>query len=174
MMSRTPRSPSQADNATAPVHRLSTITAGQIEVSRNGELDPEGYNFPYPFGLLFRLGLYARYREVGQRFVPDYEAFDATMQRLRALSRPEAHVYLGMIGVLPAHRRQGIATTLIEDGHAWADDLGLPVALDTDTEENVAFYTRRGYEVIARARLPDSHRELVAMRRRPPGDRLHD
>ena len=79
-----------------------------------------------------------------------------------------------MIGVLPVHRRQGIATTLMEAGHAWADDLGLPVALDTETEENVAFYARRGYEVTARERSPDSGRELVAMRRRPPGVWLHD
>lgn len=98
------------------------------------------------------------------------ERYEATMQRLRALARPDAHVYLDMIGVLPKHRRQGIATALMEAGHAWADDLGLPVALDTDTEENVAFYARRGYEVMARERLPDSGGELVAMRRRLPRD----
>jgi GNAT superfamily N-acetyltransferase len=98
------------------------------------------------------------------------EQFDATMQRLRDISRPEAHVYLDMIGVLPDHRRQGIATSLMVAGHAWADDLGLPVALDTDTDENVAFYERRGYVVMARERLPDSDRQLVAMRRRPLGD----
>lgn len=94
------------------------------------------------------------------------ERFDATMQRLRATSRPDAHVYLDLIGVLPNHRRQGIATALMETGHAWADDLGLAVALDTDVEENVAFYARRGYEVMARERLLDSAGELVAMRRR--------
>jgi GNAT superfamily N-acetyltransferase len=98
------------------------------------------------------------------------ERFDATMQRLRALARPDAHVYLDMIGVLPSHRRQGIATALMEAGHLWTDHLGLPAALDTDTEENVSFYARRGYAVMARERLPDSDRELVAMRRPPPGD----
>ena len=36
----------------------------------------------------------------------------------------------------------------------------------TDTEENVAFYARRGYKVMARERLSDSGGELVAMRRR--------
>lgn len=36
----------------------------------------------------------------------------------------------------------------------------------TDTEENVALYARRGYEVMARQRLSDSGGELVAMRRR--------
>lgn len=32
------------------------------------------YNFPYAFGLLFGTGLYAIYRERGQRFVADYES----------------------------------------------------------------------------------------------------
>jgi pepF/M3 family oligoendopeptidase len=31
------------------------------------------YNFPYAFGLLFGLGLYAIYKERGKEFVPDYE-----------------------------------------------------------------------------------------------------
>jgi oligoendopeptidase F len=31
------------------------------------------YNFPYTFGLLFGLGLYAIYRERGSAFVPEYE-----------------------------------------------------------------------------------------------------
>jgi oligoendopeptidase F len=31
------------------------------------------YNFPYAFGLLFGTGLYALYRERGQRFVGEYE-----------------------------------------------------------------------------------------------------
>jgi pepF/M3 family oligoendopeptidase len=31
------------------------------------------YNFPYAFGLLFSMGLYAIYKERGQRFVGDYE-----------------------------------------------------------------------------------------------------
>ena len=31
------------------------------------------YNFPYAFGLLFGLGLYAVYKERGEAFVPDYE-----------------------------------------------------------------------------------------------------
>ena len=91
--------------------------------------------------------------------------FEATMQRLRTISRPDRHVYLDMLAVLPGHRRQGIATALIEAGHRWADDLGLPVALDTDTDENVTFYERRGYQVMARERLPDSDRDLTAMRR---------
>ncbi|HUF07122.1 MAG TPA: GNAT family N-acetyltransferase [Candidatus Binatia bacterium] len=94
------------------------------------------------------------------------EAFDAVLQRLHAVARPDRHVYLDMLGVVPAHRRRGIATALMEAGQAWADGLGLPCALDTDTAENVAFYERRGYRTVDRERLPDSSgRDLVAMRR---------
>jgi GNAT superfamily N-acetyltransferase len=97
--------------------------------------------------------------------VEPLERFETTMQRLRATSRPDRHLYLDMLGVLAAHRRQGIATALLAAGHTWAVELGLPIALDTDTDENVAFYEQRGYVVTARERLPDSGRDLVAMRR---------
>lgn len=90
--------------------------------------------------------------------------FDAAMRRLRAISRRDRHLYLDMLGVVPTHRRNGIATALLEAGHAWADDLGLPVALDTDSDENVAFYEGRGYVAVAREPLPDTDRDLVAMR----------
>ena len=36
------------------------------------------YNYPYAFGLLFGLGLYAIYQQRGQAFVPDYEALLAS------------------------------------------------------------------------------------------------
>ena len=91
------------------------------------------------------------------------------MQRLRAIARPDRHIYLDELGVLPDYRRRGIATALMEAGHRWAGARGLAVALDTDTDENVAFYERRGYEVTAREPLPDANCELVAMRRQRPG-----
>jgi len=99
--------------------------------------------------------------------VESLSRFDVTVQRLRAISRPDQHVYLDMIGVLPAHRSRGIATALLEAGHAWADELGLPTALDTDSEENVAFYRRRGYVVMGRERIPELDWEVIAMRRDP-------
>ena len=95
----------------------------------------------------------------------ELRAFDAVMQRLRAIARPDRHVYLDVIGVLPAYRRRGIATALMAAGHRWATGLGLPCALDTDTSENVTFYEGLGYRVRGRERIPGSDRELVAMRR---------
>lgn len=86
------------------------------------------------------------------------------MSSLRRLSRPEEHAYLDTIGTLPGWRRQGLATRLLSVGHAWADALGLPCALDTATDENVAFYRRRGYRVVASAEVPGSGMRITAMR----------
>jgi pepF/M3 family oligoendopeptidase len=36
------------------------------------QVDRNFYNYPYAFGQLFGLGIYARYREEGSRFVPQY------------------------------------------------------------------------------------------------------
>jgi oligoendopeptidase F len=36
------------------------------------------YNFPYAFGMLFSLGLYAEYRRRGASFVPEYESLLAS------------------------------------------------------------------------------------------------
>ena len=36
------------------------------------------YNFPYAFGLLFGIGLYAIYQERGEAFVPEYRALLAS------------------------------------------------------------------------------------------------
>ena len=42
------------------------------------------YNYPYAFGLLFGLGLYARYREEGQPFLADYDRLLASTGEARA------------------------------------------------------------------------------------------
>jgi oligoendopeptidase F len=50
--------------------------------------DLQFYNFPYAFGLLFGLGLYAVYQQRGPAFVPDYEALlaETGMQAPAALA----------------------------------------------------------------------------------------
>lgn len=105
-------------------------------------------------------------------FVPDHatarvEEFDMLLKRVRRLARPDRHVYLDTIGVLPNRRRQGVATELLEAGFTWADDLGLPCSLDTLDPENVAFYRRRGFDVLASEPLPGSDLTITSMRRLP-------
>jgi oligoendopeptidase F len=41
-------------------------------------MDYAFYNYPYAFGLLFGLGLYAVYQERGESFVPEYDALLAS------------------------------------------------------------------------------------------------
>jgi GNAT superfamily N-acetyltransferase len=105
----------------------------------------------------------------GARLGPDAavraERFAAVIRELRVRARPDRHAYLDSIGVLPAHRGRGIATQLLEVGHAWADALGLPCSLETLKAENVEFYERRGYRIVATAPLPDSDFIVTAMRR---------
>lgn len=93
------------------------------------------------------------------------ERFAAIIRRLREIARPDEHAYLDTMAVLPEYRRRGVASRLLEAGHAWADAEGLPCALDTDTAQNVAFYARRGYAIVAELPLPGSGLAVSAMRR---------
>jgi GNAT superfamily N-acetyltransferase len=110
------------------------------------------------------------YDDFGPDIVERIGRVREVMQRLRARARPDRHVYLDEVGVVPERQRQGIATALLDAGHDWADGLGLPCALDADVDANVAFYRGRGYEVIARERVPESELTITAMRRPLGGD----
>lgn len=93
------------------------------------------------------------------------ERLAAVLRQLRERARPDEHAYLDTIAVLPEARRRGIATGLLETGHAWADAQGLPCALETASRKNVAFYARRGYAVVAELALPGSGLTVTSMRR---------
>lgn len=74
--------------------------------------------------------------------------------RLAAVSRvgmrhdPEhAHTHVELVGVLPELRGQGIGTQLMRSLEARTGPE--PAFLETDTERNVSFYRRLGYETIA-------------------------
>ena len=97
------------------------------------------------------------------------ECYAAVIRQLRERARPDRHAYLDTLAVLPEHRRQGIATHLLEAGHAWADAAGLPCALETETAGNVAFYRRRGYRVVAELGIPGTELTVSSLRRPRPG-----
>lgn len=59
------------------------------------------------------------------------------------------HLRLEFFGVRPSAQRAGVGTRLIEHGHRVADGLGVPCALETFTLENVAYYRRRGWNLVA-------------------------
>jgi len=95
------------------------------------------------------------------------EELNKLLQRMRRLTRPDHHLYLDAIGVLPDHRRRGVATGLLGAGVAWADSRGLPCSLDTLDQDNAAFYRRRGFQVVASEPLAGSDLTCTAMRRWP-------
>jgi len=78
------------------------------------------------------------------------------------------HWYLMALGVAPESQRQGIGGSLLEPVVQKASQDGLPCYLDTESEANVAFYAKRGFEVVHEAIIPSSTLRMWLMVRRPP------
>jgi len=72
------------------------------------------------------------------------QAFEA----LDGAHPPEPHWYLSTLGVDPARQREGFGTELLLDWLENADRDGEAAYLEADTEENVAFYSRAGFELV--------------------------
>ena len=60
---------------------------------------------------------------------------------------PEEHWYLQMLATHPDWQRQGLGAALMHHMFERADAEGLPCYLETETEENVAYYRRHGFDV---------------------------
>jgi len=102
-----------------------------------------------------------RVREATNRFF----AYGRAVEALRARAVPEPHWYLAGIGVDPPYQRRGIGSALLAPGLEAADGAGLPCALLTNSEENLAFYGHRGFEVVLEGRTPDDGPRAWMMRR---------
>ena len=59
----------------------------------------------------------------------------------------EPHWYLNMLATHPDWQRTGFGAALMGEVFAIADAEGLGCYLETETEENVAYYRRHGFEV---------------------------
>jgi ribosomal protein S18 acetylase RimI-like enzyme len=57
------------------------------------------------------------------------------------------HWHLGPVGVLPSHQGKGIGTKLLNRFCQEVDACSAPAYLETDTDKNVRFYERFGFEV---------------------------
>lgn len=75
------------------------------------------------------------------------------------------HWYLMTVGARRARQGQGLGSQLVELGTSQADDASVPCYLETGTDSNIAFYRKRGFEVIGQADL-DGH-TLTGMVRQP-------
>jgi GNAT superfamily N-acetyltransferase len=91
------------------------------------------------------------------------EVLDNERRRLM----PGRFWYLQVLGVEPARQRQGVGSRLIAPILVRADVEMLPCYLETETERNVAFYAKLGFEVLNRLDFPGTPVHLWTMRRDP-------
>ncbi|NLO81367.1 MAG: GNAT family N-acetyltransferase [Xanthomonadaceae bacterium] len=62
---------------------------------------------------------------------------------------PVPHWHLGPLAVAPEHQNRGIGTRLLRHGFSCTAASSAALYLETDKPENVAFYARRGFTVVA-------------------------
>jgi ribosomal protein S18 acetylase RimI-like enzyme len=100
------------------------------------------------------LGL-GRMLRVGMAALPLKAGLNGTMRFMKAMpvtekfhkAVKEPHWYLMAIGVSPSRQGTGVGNALLEAGTSRADAAGVPCYLETGTESNVEFYSKRGFEV---------------------------
>jgi ribosomal protein S18 acetylase RimI-like enzyme len=92
-----------------------------------------------------------------------------SLEKLHKKLMPRPHWYLWFIGVDPDVQGQGIGSSLLEPALAQADQDGVPCYLETQTEENVAFYRKHGFDVIHEEQLPGGGPLIWIMVREPAG-----
>jgi GNAT superfamily N-acetyltransferase len=148
--------PDQRHRAVGRLHRSVLHQLGGHATTRTAFLDgkvvgvamwvpPKGW--PYPVRLQFRQMLSALHA-----FLPDVGALGRAGSILRAVqhAHPKApQWYLQLLMVDPDVQRQGIGGLLQAPTLAVCDEQGLPAWVETQKEENLAYYGRFGFKVIA-------------------------
>jgi ribosomal protein S18 acetylase RimI-like enzyme len=75
------------------------------------------------------------------------------------------HWYLMTVGTRTARQGQGLGSQLVEIGMSRADAASVPCYLETGTDSNIAFYRKRGFEVIGQT---DCYGHTLTGMIRPP------
>ena len=92
----------------------------------------------------------------------------AVMRAIERRHPQEPHWYLAVLGTDPAHWGQGVGSALVR--HVLDDPAngGEPAYLETETESNVPFYERHGFQVVGELDVPAGGPHLWLMWRDPP------
>jgi GNAT superfamily N-acetyltransferase len=77
----------------------------------------------------------------------------AMAEQIRAFHPREAHWYLPLIGVDPAHQGKGIGSALLSQILNDCDAQRLPAYLEATSPRNIRFYERRGFEALGRIQV---------------------
>jgi ribosomal protein S18 acetylase RimI-like enzyme len=104
-----------------------------------------------------------RLRESMSRFL----AYGRAVEELRMRAAPVAHWYLAGIGVDPLERRKGYGGALLAPGIEAAQRDRVPCVLLTNSEQNLSFYGKHGFEVVLEDDTPPGGPHAWALVRQP-------
>lgn len=117
-----------------------------------------------PPGPLAQLGFSLRLAALLGRRIPRGARVGAALDTFQA---EEPHWYLAILGTEPDRQGRGHASSLLAGVLARCDAEGWPARLNTATEANLAFYGRRGFEVIGESVVAGGGPRVWGMRRAP-------
>lgn len=83
----------------------------------------------------------------------ELDRLDAMDEAVDSLRPAEPHWYLGVLATDPSRRGGGLARAVLQPVLGRADADGIPALLETGTPENLPFYARFGFDVLAEARV---------------------
>jgi GNAT superfamily N-acetyltransferase len=164
----------QRHKSVGRLHRSVLHQLGAYATTRTAYLDgkvvgvamwvpPKGW--PYPVRLQFRQMLSALHA-----FLPDVGALGRAGPILRAVGHAHPKVpqwYLQLLMVDPGVQRQGIGGLLQRPTLETCDREGLPAWVETQKEENLAYYGRFGFTVVAEHHTVEGGPSMWSLRRDP-------
>ena len=115
---------------------------------------------------VLRAGLWQMPFRIGLGGFSRFNKLDSTASAVHKKHVQGDHWYLLVLGTHPDQQGTGIGTAAIDAGVAKADEAGLLAYLETGTESNVEYYTKRDFK-IAEEFLIDGHLKAWAMVRQP-------
>ncbi len=84
------------------------------------------------------------------------DTFDRVREKAGGYRPAEPHWYLSLIAVDPARQGQGYATALMQHGLKICDRDEFPAYLESTNEDNLKFYERHGFTVVAEVQVEGS------------------
>jgi len=109
---------------------------------------------------LFRLGL----KGIMNTLKMD-RVFTPLENARRKIMKDRQYIYLQMLGVSSDNQGQGHGTQLLKYLIKRSEEENLPIYLETETEVNVEYYKKFGFEVVGEMTLPIIHQPMWAMKR---------
>lgn len=104
--------------------------------------------------------------ELSQTIATVFEPVD---QDRKEQMRGRNYIYLLIIGVSPQYQGQGLGGKLLKALFNESEQSGMPIYLETETEENVQLYEHHGFNVMNKVTLPLIDLPMWEMLREPGG-----